>query len=128
MLTHNAQNTQIQNAEARVEWPVAMPAVNIYESGKEIVIEAEMPGFPKESVGAEIDGDALVVFGRPGRPETPEGYEPVHLERGAFEYRRTFALGADVRKDRIRAKYENGVLTLTLPKAEAAQPRKISVE
>jgi HSP20 family protein len=126
--TQVLERKPVEAAEA-VEFEAVLPAVNIFESEKEYVIEAEMPGIPKENLGVEIVDDHLLVTGRPDvRAHAPEGYRAVYAERGLFEYRRAFSLNADVKRDGIRAAFDNGVLTLTLPKTEQAQPRRIAID
>ncbi|MBD3379713.1 MAG: Hsp20 family protein [Candidatus Omnitrophica bacterium] len=106
---------------------VIPPAVNIQETEKEVLIEAEMTGLKKEEVSIDVKGDELTLKGSKKDREVPEGYTPVYRERCPFEYSRTFILGEEVKKEGIKAKYENGILKVTIPKAEEVQPRKIEI-
>lgn len=106
---------------------VVTPIVNIEESEKDVVIEAEMTGLNKEDVSIDIQGDELTIRGAKKDCEAPAGYMTVYRERCPFEYERTFVLGEEVKKNGITAKYDNGILRVTLPKSEKAQPRRIEI-
>lgn len=103
------------------------PLVAIHETEKDVLLEAEMSGLDKESIGLEVKGDELTIRGIRKEAETPKGYTALYRERCPFEYSRTFVLGSEVDRDRISAKYEDGVLTLTIPKSDESQPRKIAI-
>lgn len=124
-MTHHAHATANGHT---AEWPTVEPVVNIFESENEIRLEAEMPGLPKDAMGIELEGDELVLTGKPAPSPELAGFTPVLAERAPAEYRRGFVLGADIDREKIRAKYENGILTVTLPKHERAKPRRIAVE
>jgi HSP20 family protein len=106
---------------------IVSPIVNIRETEKDVVIEAEMTGLKKEDVSLDIKGDELTLKGIKKDCETPNGYIPVYRERCPFEYWRTFILGDEVKRDGISAKYEGGILKVTIPKSERAQPKKIDI-
>ncbi|MDD3088767.1 MAG: Hsp20/alpha crystallin family protein [Candidatus Omnitrophica bacterium] len=106
---------------------VVTPAVNILETEKDVMIEAEMAGLSKEDISLDIEGDELMVKGARKAPAVPNGYTAVYTERCPFEYSRTFILGDEVKRENITAKYESGILKVVIPKSEKAQPRKIQV-
>ena len=106
---------------------VITPVVNIQTTEKEVVIEAEMIGLEKEDVSLDIKGDELTIKGAKKDCEVPQGYTVVYRERCPFEYFRTFILGDEVEKDGITAKYEGGILKVTIPKSEKAQPKSIKI-
>lgn len=114
--------------QAHLERDLVSPPVDVFESEREIVLEAEMPGVPKDGTRLSIEGDELTLSGEAAGTDVPSGYAAVYTERRPREYRRVFVLGAEVQRDKIRARYEDGVLQVTLPKAERAQPRRIPVE
>jgi HSP20 family protein len=105
-----------------------LPLVDIVEEPEYIRLVAEVPGVKPENVKIFVEGNLLTIKGTKEQV-AEEKAEKVHrYERtyGAFE--RTFTLPAAVAPDKIKATYENGVLTLTLPKVEAAKPHLIKVE
>lgn len=106
---------------------VVSPAVNIYSTEKDIILEAEMTGLKKEDLTIDVKGDELTIKGTKQWADTPDGYTPVYREICPFEYSRTFILSDEVKRDGITAKYESGVLKLTIPKSEKAQPKRITV-
>lgn len=121
-----AHKTIEENHAARAAQTVS-PRVNIYETDKEVVLEAEMAGASKETVGVEIEGDELRIRGR-SASEPPKEFAVVYAERVPSDYSRTFLLSSDIRRDKVDARYENGSLTVTLYKAEKPQPRKIVIQ
>jgi len=112
-----------QNCENRV----VHPAVNILETEKEVVIEAEMTGLSKDDISLDVKGDELTLIGKRQGYTVPEGYTAVYTERCPFEYSRTFILGDEVKREGIAAKYDGGILRVTVPKADKVQPKKIEI-
>jgi HSP20 family protein len=105
-----------------------VPAVDIFEEPESIHITAELAGVKPEDIEISLEGNLLTIRGTK-RQEAEEKTERVHrYERtyGAFE--RSFTLPASVEAKDIKANYDNGVLTVTLPKSEKAKPRQIEVE
>lgn len=86
-----------------------------------------MSGVENDDVDVELKDKELVIRGTRREQDVPKGYTPLYRERGPFRYERTFVLGDDVDGERISAVYENGVLSLKLPKAQKPQPKKIAV-
>lgn len=106
---------------------VYRPVADIVEGDGGVVVQIEMPGVPSEDVEIAVERRVLTVRGR-GRVTAPEGYRLVHAEYGEGDYERSFTLGQDIDEAGIAAEMRNGVLTLTLPRAAAAKPRKIEVK
>lgn len=105
-----------------------VPPVDVLEEADSIRITAEIAGVKPEDVEISLEGNLLTVRGTK-QQEAEENTERVHrYERtyGAFE--RAFTLPASVDSKDIKASYDNGVLTITLPKSEKAKPRQIRVE
>jgi len=117
---------QLKNNESARR--VIQPLVNIGETEKEVILEAEMVGLAKEDINLELKNDELIVSGKSRECEAPRGYTIVHSERCPFEYSRSFSLGDMIDRDKIDAQYENGILKVTLRKIEAAHPRKIEIK
>ncbi len=102
----------------------ALP-LDAYVTPNEIVIMANMPGIKPESVEITIEGDALTIKGE--RPAPLENVNYVLQERAFGKFQRTLNINVPVNADKAEAKFENGLLTLTIPKAEAIKPKTISV-
>jgi len=102
------------------------PAVNIYQTPEGYVLEAELPGVNKEGVSVHLEGNLLTVEGRRLAPALPES-EFSYRESSPADFRRVFELDPAIEAAKISARMEQGILTLTLPKADAAKPRKIAV-
>ena len=105
-----------------------LPLVDIFEETDEIRLVAEVPGVKPEDVKISVEGNLLTIKGTKEQV-AEEKAERVHrYERtyGAFE--RTFTLAASIDPSKIKANYDLGVLTITLPKAETAKPHLIKVE
>lgn len=110
------------------EAAVVLPSVDIFESNKEVVLEVEMAGVSKETIQTAVDGDTLEITGKTAVPDLPKEYTPLYSERQKLQYKRAFTLGAEVQKDKIQARFENGLLRLTIPKVEKPKPRIIAIE
>ncbi len=115
-----------REGEATRTCPVYIPAVDIYESEDALVLVADMPGVGPEDVSIDIRDNQLTLRGTVAIEEIKER---VHIqEYGVGDYYREFSLGRTIDQARIEASMRNGVLTLTLPKADVVKPRKISVK
>jgi HSP20 family protein len=106
--------------------PVTLP-LDIAETENEFVIQASLPGVQPEDVQITVHGDTLTIRGE-GRVEPgQEGRHWLLRERRFGPFQRSISLTVPVSSDRASAQYENGVLTLTLPKAEQAKPKQIKI-
>jgi len=108
--------------------PVRMflPTTDIYETDQALTVVMEMPGVDKEKVEINVEDGVLTVEGRIDFSKY-EALQPVYTEYNIGNFRRSFDLSNSIDQDKIRADMKDGVLTLTLPKAEQAKPRKIAV-
>jgi HSP20 family protein len=105
--------------------PSSFP-VDLYETPEEIVVRCELPGIRVEDVQVQLQGGRLTI--RASRRESiPEGARPIQTETVAGEFVRAFSLGVPVVADDVAADYENGVLTVHLPKADEARAKTIAV-
>jgi HSP20 family protein len=104
-----------------------VPAADIYESDNELVVHLDVPGVDPKAVEIRVENNVLTIRGeRPfNRKESSENFHRVERLYGAFG--RSFSLSTAVDSDKIRATYKEGVLSISLPKAEAAKPRKIQI-
>lgn len=103
-----------------------IPRIDIYSAGNEIVLVADMPGVDEHNVDVTLEKNLLTIRGRVVN-QAPEGYNSVYSEYRIGDYERTFSLSDEVDRDKIEAVLTNGVLRLTLTKAEVAKARKIAV-
>ena len=103
------------------------PPVDIYEDGEKLVLKAELPGVRKEDLEVKVENNVLTLQGE-RRQEKDVKSEHFHrVERTYGTFVRSFTLPAGMVTDQIRAEFRDGVLTLTLPKAEEAKPKLIKV-
>jgi HSP20 family protein len=106
--------------------PQSFPAVNVWQRDDAIFVEAEVPGLKSEDVEISVVGNELSLKGR--RPDLAEENAAYHRrERGVGDFNRVLRLPAEIAGDKVEAKLTDGVLLITLPKAETAKPRKINV-
>jgi HSP20 family molecular chaperone IbpA len=103
-----------------------IPYADIYEADEALTVVMEMPGVEKGNLEVALENDVLRVDGRIDFSKY-EGMEPVYTEYNVGHYTRSFTLSKKINQDGINAQLEDGVLTLTLPKAKEAQPRRISI-
>ena len=108
--------------------PVRMflPTTDIYETDQALTVVMETPGVDKEKVEINVEDGVLTVEGGIESGKYQD-LQPVYTEYNIGNFRRSFDLSNSVDQDKIRADMKDGVLTLTLPKAEQAKPRKIAV-
>jgi HSP20 family molecular chaperone IbpA len=102
------------------------PDVDILELADELVVHADVPGARSEDVDINFEDGALTIFAKVA--ERPASGPVLAREYGVGDFRRTFRVSEQIDASRISAQYQNGVLTLHLPKAERARPRKIQVQ
>ncbi|WP_017558848.1 Hsp20/alpha crystallin family protein [Nocardiopsis baichengensis] len=106
--------------------PAVMP-MDAYREGDEFVIHFDMPGVATDSIDLQVERDVLTVKADRPAPERTEGRENVVSERPTGSFSRQLFLGKTLDTDRIKADYADGVLTVVIPVAEQAKPRKIAV-
>lgn len=105
----------------------AYPALNAWEDGETYFVEAEVPGFKMENIDVEVLGNEVTIKGRRELPARDNA--TFHRqERGHGEFSRVLTLPADINPDKVEAAMKDGVLTVKMPKAEAAKARKITVK
>jgi HSP20 family protein len=109
-------------------WRVAngSPRTNLCDSGDTFQVIAEVPGLAKDDLNIKIQGNYLELSGS-RKSDAPKGYKAHRVERDTPSFTRSFTLPADVDVEKIEAVLTNGLLTLVLPKAEAAKPKQISI-
>ncbi len=105
---------------------VYVPEVDIYETKDSIVLIADLPGVDEKSVDIVLEKNVLTITGAAG-PVAYPGYSVTYSEYDTGDYQRAFTISDEVDRDNIDAAVKNGVLTITLHKAEKAKVKKISV-
>ena len=103
------------------------PRFSFEEAGNDFVLRAEVPGLTEKELELNVDGQSITLKGERST-NVPEGYSVHRRERGNYRFARSFALPARVDADKATAQLQNGVLTVTVPKAAEAQARKIQVK
>ena len=101
------------------------PSASVVEAADGYTLEVEMSGVNKERLEISVENNELTIVGRRSLPAV-EG-KLIHRESGPENYRRTFELDPSIDANKISAKIDQGVVTLTLPTAEHVKPRKITV-
>ena len=107
--------------------PALLPPVDVIEDATGITLLADLPGVPKDRLALRVEGDQLAIEAE-AVLAVPQGMEPGHVEVGLPRYRRTFTLSKELDADKVSAELAQGVLRVRIPKAEHAQPRRISVQ
>ena len=103
--------------------------IDVKEDDKSYTVNAELPGVKKEEIQVSIDGNQVAIDAEVRRQkEKKQNEKMLHTERRYGKVYRAFALPQDVDQERAEAKYENGVLELTLPKKAAATTRTLTVQ
>lgn len=123
MTEHQHKTTANQASELAT----LRPLVTIVEEESGFTLTAELPGVPKENVHVHVENNILTLEGEI-RLSTPEQMESTHAEISSAKYKRAFTLSRELDSTKIEASQRDGVLTLHIPKAEHAQPRKIEVQ
>lgn len=104
------------------------PAVDIYETPDSIVLQAELPGLSKDDIDIQVRDNVLTLKGeRRSEKEVKEG-NYLRVERAYGGFQRAFTLPAAVQADKIRAVFKDGVLDVSIPKAEEAKPKQIKID
>jgi HSP20 family protein len=103
-------------------------AVDMYETDEEVVVKTAVPGVKSEDIGVSITGDVLTIKGETEAEEKVEKANYIRQERRYGAFSRSLTLPSTVVADKATAEFENGVLILTLPKAEEVKPKTIKIK
>lgn len=104
------------------------PAVDIYEDNDKYVVKAELPGMKNEDIDVSLDGNTLTISGERKHEEEKQEGENYRSERFFGRFQRSITLPTMVQANQIEATYKDGILSVTLPKAEEAKPKQIQVK
>ena len=105
-----------------------LPEANLAETEKAVEVTVELPGMKPDEVKVEIKGEQLWITGEKKEEKEEKGKTFHRVERRAGMFRRVFALPVEVVHDKVEAKFTEGVLKVTLPKAEKVAPKQIEVK
>lgn len=125
-MSHNEVQTRNTAEGQAPAAPHVVPPVDIFEDDSGITLLADLPGVGRERLGVRVDGDSLTIEGT-ADVAGPREMELVYGEAQLPVYRREFSLSRELDASRIEAQLKDGVLRLTIPKAEEARPRRIEV-
>jgi len=103
------------------------PRVSLDDQGAAFVVRAELPGLAEKDLELSATATTLTLRGE-RKVDAPEGYSVRRSERSNYQFARTLELPSKIDSERVEARLENGVLTVTLPKAPEAQPKQIRVK
>lgn len=106
---------------------VSYPPLDLVDQDDKVVVKAVLPGVDKDEVNLSVLGDTLTIAGEKKLPAT-EGVTYIRHERPHGTFRKLVDMPYSVDQSKITATYKDGILTITLPKAEEAKPRQIKVE
>ena len=116
-----------EGAEAIRPRRAFVPRADILETPDALVVIVDLPGVDAKSVDASVERNLLTIHGAVSS-DAPEGYSPSYAEYAMGDWHREFVLSDEVKRDAIQAAVKNGVLRLTLPKADPARKIQVRVE
>lgn len=105
-----------------------VPAVDISESAQGLTVSAELPGLTKDQVKLTIEDGVLSISGEKSFEEDKAGKDFHRVERRYGSFHRSFTLPSGIDADKAKARFEHGVLTVQIPKSEAAKPKQLTIE
>jgi HSP20 family protein len=109
-------------------WSMSTPAIDMYQTDNEVVVRASIPGIKANEVQINITGDVLTLKGEVNQDEERKD-RAWHIREQRFgSFERSVALPTAVKTDMAEAVFENGILTITLPKADEVKPRTINIK
>ena len=104
------------------------PAIDMYQTDDEVVVRAALPGFKADEVQINVTGDVLTLRGEMKQEEEKKERAWHMREQRWSSFERSISLPTEVKADNAVADFENGILTITLPKAEEVKPKTITVK
>jgi HSP20 family molecular chaperone IbpA len=104
-----------------------MPPVDVIEDSTGITLRADLPGVPKDKLKLQVEAGTLTIEGEVSIPML-ESMEATYVEVGLPRFRRVFTLSKELDTGKVSAEFKQGVLSLRIPKAEHAQPRRIDIK
>ena len=117
-----------QDQEASLPQATWRPRMDLIETDEAYRLHLDMPGMSRDELTISYQDNELVISGERTSAQTDEDEEFVRVERSFGQFRRAFTLPRTVNAEDISATYDNGVLTVTVPKAETVKPRRIEIQ
>jgi len=108
--------------------PTTFPLVNIYENDDAITVTAELPGFSKDKVNITFSDGLMTISGKREPVAAVKDMSIVRKERSEGDFEKTLQVPTKIKQDEIHASFSNGILTITLPKADEVKPKTIAIE
>ena len=124
-VAHEQETVRPQPIQREREFYI--PPVNIAETDDHYIVEADLPGVTKDGLEITVENNELTIVGRRNDFHEIPNSEVLYQETRPGDFRRVFELDPTIDTSKINARMQQGVLTLTLPKAEKVKPRKITV-
>jgi len=115
----------LSDREAAEQDDVWAPPVDIYERDDSLVLLVDLPGFTREEIDLQVDGQTLTLRGARVRTQPGRG---LRLERPIGRFHRSFRIGVPIDPSRVEAAYRDGVLEISLPKISASGPARVPVD
>jgi len=125
-VTKQEQEQEQQQQQPTTPVATILADVDVWEDAAVITLIADLPGVSNQGLNVRVDNDTLLIDGDVSL-DIPEGMEAVYTELRTPHFRRSFALSRELDTARIDAELKDGVLTITIPKAETAKPHRIQV-
>lgn len=123
----NCDSRKHEETNERTRAKVFVPQVDIVESDDHITLVADVPGVDEQSLEISVEKNVLSLKGHV-KPNVPEGYQQAYAEYEVGDFERSFTISNDINRSGIEAVVKDGVLRLTLPKAQHAMVQKIAVK
>lgn len=106
----------------------SFPLINVYDSKDDVVVIAEMAGMKKKNIHMILTNGVLTLSGKREPFMDEQKAELIRSERSVGDFEKSFRIPVKVKEDKINAAYSNGILTVTIPKAEEAKPKTIAID
>jgi len=103
------------------------PSVDIQETEKEVKVKADLPGIKMENIDVSVDENQLIIKGERKFESEEKEKDYIRVERSYGSFYRSFDIGVPIKADEVRASYSDGVLDITIPKAEIKKPKKVEI-
>jgi len=106
----------------------AMPAIDMYQTNDDVIVKATLPGLKADDVDITLNGEMLTLRGE-FKQENEQKETSYHIrEQRSGSFERSLRLPTDVKADKVKADFENGILTITMPIAEEVKPKSITIK
>ncbi len=104
------------------------PAVEVYDQKDQLIVKAELPGIDKKDVKVSVDGNILTIRGETKKEQEVREKDYYYSERAYGSFYRTLRLPVTVQKEKVKASYKDGILTIELPKSKEARAEDIEIQ